>query len=763
MPQKKKSLDEDFIPLEQDFIPDEAPVPEDSSSFLSRAWNSATTNIPSITSFADSVANYLDPQTGDTSKSYHPSAAFGAGVIRGLIPDTPLDIGLSALPPIFGGTRRAIKGARNVSRAARATSEVVPAIKPSGIEKVGQAIAKPSTEDILISQGYNPAAIKIKPKSVDPNLNQGIGDPELAGSVPYKAAGPLTTADRAVAQELPKPVSRLPQELRGAKPRFNIGTNSYSPQFESDIDKAAFIIAQKNPSKRDADYLAYIMNATGMDELAARTYGSEVRGIIKNALKGQEPGNVNIKDVWSTYPNKPVSTVTDKANKVKEILRTNPNKTLKEAQDEVKAMAGGTPPIKPPSVISKLDEDFIPDTPKAELPVADVRRSAKTEAWNFGRGVMTAYDLSAPGRQGLPLIHKKAWWTSWGDMVKSLGSEDAFRAVMDGIERDPLLLKRTGRKVNGRLDERSIIEEAGLALTDLTSLSRREEAIMSTLAEKLPGVRASNRAYTAYLNKLRLDTFKSMVKDADKLGVNTPQAMQTYAKFINDATGRGSLGRFEKNAVELNNVFFSPRMISARVNMFRRGLTPSTYLNADPVLRKETIKSLLSIVGFGGVLGQLARTGGAEVSGNPTNSDFGKIQIGNTRIDPYAGFQQYAVAATRLLTSTSTNTNNEVSDLLNPEYGGDTHGTVAARFGANKLHPLVKFAWDIANPLKEKYAGWEKVSSTFTSMDPSKNRLMELFVPMIIGDLIEVAQEDPSLLPIALPASATGMGVSTFQ
>ena len=39
---------------------------------------------------------------------------------------------------------------------------------------------------------------------------------------------------------------------------------------------------------------------------------------------------------------------------------------------------------------------------------------------------MASIDFSAPLRQGLPLIHKKQFWTSLDDMFRAWKSEDAF-------------------------------------------------------------------------------------------------------------------------------------------------------------------------------------------------------------------------------------------------------------------------------------------------------------------------------------------------
>lgn len=90
-----------------------------------------------------------------------------------------------------------------------------------------------------------------------------------------------------------KPAS-MPKDLAGAKPRYSYGSKQFDVEFESDVDRAAYIAAQKNPSKRDADYLKFVMDATGMDESQVRAHGQKVRDAIKGMAKDAEPGVLKV-------------------------------------------------------------------------------------------------------------------------------------------------------------------------------------------------------------------------------------------------------------------------------------------------------------------------------------------------------------------------------------------------------------------------------------------------------------------------------------
>lgn len=84
--------------------------------------------------------------------------------------------------------------------------------------------------------------------------------------------------------------ARLPKALAGAKPAYSFGAKRFIPEFASDLDKAAFILAQGKKSARDADYLAWAMKVTGLDEPALRSYGLKVKEGIKGMARDAEDG-----------------------------------------------------------------------------------------------------------------------------------------------------------------------------------------------------------------------------------------------------------------------------------------------------------------------------------------------------------------------------------------------------------------------------------------------------------------------------------------
>ena len=89
--------------------------------------------------------------------------------------------------------------------------------------------------------------------------------------------------------------ARLPRALAGAKPNYNMGQLRYTPQFESDIDKALFIVSQTKKSASDEAYMVWLREQfPNLSDAQLRTSGRNVRNHIKATLKGQPEGAVAI-------------------------------------------------------------------------------------------------------------------------------------------------------------------------------------------------------------------------------------------------------------------------------------------------------------------------------------------------------------------------------------------------------------------------------------------------------------------------------------
>lgn len=361
------------------------------------------------------------------------------------------------------------------------------------------------------------------------------------------------------------------------------------------------------------------------------------------------------------------------------------------------------------------------------------------EAINLPRAIMATADLSAPLRQGIftaarnPVMFAK----NFGKMFKYAFSEKAYRGLKADIITSP---------------NYNLYSKHKLPLTDVASgLSGREEVFMSNLAEKIPLfgslAKGSNRAYTGFLNKMRVDLFDDFVKTAKLNGIKDPKFLDDAARFVGAATGRGNLFKtLEGSAPALNAMFFSPRLMASRISL----INPHYYMKLHPAVRKEALKSLGAFVGTGIGILTLAKANGAEVSADPRSADFGKIKMGNTRYDIWGGFQQYARLIGQLSTGEKISTITGKETTLGEGYNAPTHESIFMDFLKSKQAPLMS--------LLTRASQGEKYGEKFNL--PAE--VIDRFLPMIAGDAFDLYSEYGAKgLPGAIPG-AFGIGSQTY-
>ncbi|MHA1420364.1 MAG: hypothetical protein ACTSPO_15725, partial [Candidatus Heimdallarchaeaceae archaeon] len=358
---------------------------------------------------------------------------------------------------------------------------------------------------------------------------------------------------------------------------------------------------------------------------------------------------------------------------------------------------------------------------------------------NLPRAILATADMSAFLRQGIievvahPIISAKAMKKTF----KFAFSQKAFDQYFKDVTKEPLY---------------PLMKKSGLDITDpaRVSVSNREEAFISTLAERLPVIghviRFAERAYVGFLNKLRVDLFKNLADELLTKGLSPVKDIRTFkasADMINTFTGRGSMGSLNRITPTLNIVFFSPRLITARFN----ALNPIWYAKMPKKIRLKAICDFAKFVGVGMMLLALFKANDwGDVELDPRSSDFGKIKIGNTRWDIWGGFQQWARVFAQLITGQRKNTTTgEIISLSKDEYPFTTRKEVLLRFIEGKLAPVPAL-------VNELMAG----AKTFTGEDMTLKRTMkEKMIPMYIQDIAE-AYSDGGF------ERAAGAGVTAF-
>lgn len=307
---------------------------------------------------------------------------------------------------------------------------------------------------------------------------------------------------------------------------------------------------------------------------------------------------------------------------------------------------------------------------------------------NVPRSLMASFDMSAPFRQGLVAAtrHPMLFARNFKPMIKAFGSEKVYQSILEDIHARPTY---------------PMMMEAKLALTELPKkeVGAREEQFASDLAEKIPvlgkGVRASGRAYTGYLDKLRADVFDHLLQRAESQGINVQDQkfLKDLGRLVNDSTGRGDLGKLQEAGKVANALFFSPRLLASRMNII---FAPLTYAKADPFVRKEALKSMIGLAGtLSTILALAAQVKGVKVVTDPRNPDWGKIKIHNTRIDIAGGFQQPLRLFAQLATGTAiSSTTGKAENLTAGGFGQPTRLDLFMRFWEGKEAPVTSIATD---------------------------------------------------------------------
>lgn len=365
------------------------------------------------------------------------------------------------------------------------------------------------------------------------------------------------------------------------------------------------------------------------------------------------------------------------------------------------------------------------------------------DIYDSSRALITSIDLSAVLRQGgmFTFAHPIKAAGIFADSIRAMASERYAAKIMDQIDNRP----------NAYLYER-----AKLYLAREGKLTGQEEAYIGRWIEKIPGVAASQRAYTTFLNKARADLFDSMTASLGRRGAVTDAEASAIARYINISTGRGELGPLEKAAVPLAEMFFSPRFTASRFQLLAGaplyGGTGRTRL----AIAGEYARALAGI-GLFYAVSKMAGKDDVQIQTDLRSSDFGKVRIHNTRIDPLMGLSQVAVFGARLVSGETRSTITErVSPLRGPNvpYGGQTVSDVVWRFLRSKLAP-------VPGAVMDAVSGKNVVGEGQTPATIAQN----LIEPIAIRDVWDAMTKDDGM-PRGVAASLLailGMGTQVYE
>lgn len=364
---------------------------------------------------------------------------------------------------------------------------------------------------------------------------------------------------------------------------------------------------------------------------------------------------------------------------------------------------------------------------------------------NAPRALLASCDISGLLRQGAILTarHPIEGIKTVRPMLRAMLS-DKNSALMDNIIRT-----RTGMDELLNPSLRVRIELTSIPSKEAAMLTQFEEAFASKIMNKVFFVRASNRAYVTVLNDLRSRSALNVLSSWKKAGIRyTKEDLADLNQLVNWASGRGTLPKaIQKQGKLLNALFFAPRL------QFSRFQLPTTVLPAitkSSLVRKEAWRTILSFLGAGsGILTMAAMSGQGTVELDPRSADFGKLKIGETRLDIWTGYSQLARFLTQLTLAQRKSVGGRVYGLNRRD--------VAIRFAQTKASPATGFINDLLSG--ETYLGEEMPPKSAMSVF---GQMYQRMMPLAIQDLVDGVNQDGPLGGIVSSVGLMGVGVVTY-
>lgn len=413
-----------------------------------------------------------------------------------------------------------------------------------------------------------------------------------------------------------------------------------------------------------------------------------------------------------------------------------------------------------------------------------VRADTFYEILNMPKSLLSGLDFSAPFRQGIFLIGKPTVFAkAFGSMMvhafspethtnwlRDLRSSDEYYEMKESglyLSEPNAVLQAREEQYMSRYIE--YVQNPYSLIGTETVASRDTRVALRVATAPLQGygvlMKASQRAYVGFLNVQRVQTFRIFRDNLKMLNIDEEtfkRELAGYARFINNATGRGNLGFAESAAPLLNGAMYSPRLLASRVTL----LNPVFYAKLPKRARKDAVLSFFKFAAIAGLVGVMSKLAWGcpddckdckncvDVEFDPRSTEFLKIKYNSTYYDILGGFQQILTALAKVITGQKKDSKTgKVNDLTFPKSTTDVMGD----FLVSKSSPSFGVALDIIRR-KSKYPDSNGSYDVTLTGEMSK-----LVVPLNIQTAAEVSSKNggtDALVPIIL--STFGVGVQEY-
>lgn len=411
------------------------------------------------------------------------------------------------------------------------------------------------------------------------------------------------------------------------------------------------------------------------------------------------------------------------------------------------------------------------------------------ELLNTPRAIMASSDASFMFRQGgwFMIARPKQQAAAFRAMYEALGgriSDVGYEKVMEEMQKNPMydLSVMAGMDYAGlgKHGEHSITkgEEEfrnnifGM-IVDATKKEGRE-TLHAANVFRIPNaiIRKSDETYTAFLDAQRMSTFAQSAEYLQSIGLTFethPREFRALAEYINDATGRSSVGSAKIANLLMNLPLFAPRFTVSRFKLLYKSTVGLPFL--PPHTRSIVMRDAAGFYGAVGAVSVLAYLAGLGITLDWDDDDFLKIKVGKHHYDLPGGMQQPLRAMLRATTATgrrvlgekyslglfrdSVYAENDKGQVLANEFKKDmgfSLDSIWGKFLRSKLSPIPSLGVDYA--MDEDFKG-----DKFTW----KSALLSRAFPMDAANIVSNAYSGGPLDALAATPGMAGVGYVYYK
>ena len=423
--------------------------------------------------------------------------------------------------------------------------------------------------------------------------------------------------------------------------------------------------------------------------------------------------------------------------------------------------------------------------------------------WGIPRVLMATGEFSFILIQGgVPVLYNlvtkpKVVWDALVKMAKSMANEEKFHQYEQLVKAQEFYQVVKASKLalseyDSKLTAREELGLSGWANTVWDWLMLPSKFVSKSAYEFLKGInplKMIERGGVAFMNHIRLMQFLNGMKKLELQGKTFEKNSDDFkqlADVINTFSGRAKLPyNTEASAKALSLLFFSPRNWYSTIIQ----TTPLFfyYMNRwggkDGSITKPSVAQKLAMsqymtymtITIGSVLAVAAYLNDDEdddkgVSFDPRSTDFLKIKLGNTRVDPFGGRLQMVVYQTRILLDmmgkkSYVNSSGKVS-RLGEGFNTPTAYDISATLLQNKLAPMTSqlFQYLQTKVKSDPVTGEVKRYTPYGKEYKFLDRVSESSQPIFWGTIRDLYKDQPQTVASFLSAvAALGVNISTYE